>query len=159
MERQVTEHDEHRVGAILPVLGSARPVCSAERLQSSNESSPVRDEAVERPIEVHVEKEIVRILFARQVWANHRCRITQHVLEAVEKERVHVREVAGVFVSRPPARSRSALQDSVRDFTDERHHYVRRTAQRVNDGDNAVQWLRTRGCDGLTPQLSCKGNI
>ena len=139
MERQVTEHDEHRVGAILAVLGCARPVCIAECLQSSNESSPVVDEAVERLIEIHVQKEIIGILFARQVWANHRRRITQHLLEPVEKKRVHVREVAGVLVSGPPTRSRSALEDRVRDFTDERHHEVGCTAQRVNDGDGAVQ--------------------
>jgi hypothetical protein len=61
------------------------------------------------------------------------------VLEPVEKERMHVSEVAGVFVSGPPARSRSALEDSLRDFADERHHDVRCTAERVKDGDNAVQ--------------------
>ena len=61
------------------------------------------------------------------------------MLEPVEKESVHVREVAGVFVSGPPARSRSALEGSPGDFTNERHHNVRCTAQRVDYGDSAVQ--------------------
>jgi anthraniloyl-CoA monooxygenase len=51
MERQMTEHDEHRIGPILRVLGGAGPISEVQCFQASDEPLAIRDELLDRGIE------------------------------------------------------------------------------------------------------------
>jgi hypothetical protein len=79
-------------------------------------------------------------LITRQVRLNHRRRFREHVLEPIEEQRVHVREVARVFVRRPSARRGAALQNTRRHFPYQWHHDLWRSTQRINNGRDAVHY-------------------
>src|SRR6185369_15610521 len=82
--------------------------------------------------------EIVWVLLAGEVRTNDGPRVTQHVVEPIEEHRVHMREVTGMFVRRPPTRSRPAFQNWRRHFLHQRNHDVGGSAQGVDYCGNAI---------------------
>src|SRR5688572_11952391 len=146
MERQVTEHDEHRISPILLVLGGADPAGGVECLQAGNEPTAICDKLRERCIEIHAKQQVIGILIAWHVWANYWCGVPQHELEPVEEEGVHMREMARMLMRGPATWSWAPLQDVRRDFLHERQDDLRCSAQGINDGGNTVHALVTRVC-------------
>ena len=118
-----------------------RPFRRAEGLQPSNQTLAVADETIEARVEIQLQEQIIGVLITGEVRLNHRRGIRQHVLEPVEKEAMHVREMTGVFVSRPAARRRPPFQDAWRNLPHEWHYDVGRSTQRVNDGTDSIHRL------------------
>ena len=119
---------------------------SADRLHSIGVSVSSRatnrarsaNEVLEARGEIHVQEELVGILIARPIGLNHGCRVRQHLLEPIEEEAVHVREMTRVFVGGPAPRRRSSLENRWRHLAHERQHDVRRAPQRIDDRPGSI---------------------
>ncbi len=98
MKREMAKHDENGVMAVFPVLGRPRPVLWGESAQSADQIAPVGDIALQRVRQVQFQQEIVWIRVARVVGRDDRGRRLQHLVEPFEKDVMHVRKVARVFV-------------------------------------------------------------
>lgn len=96
---EMTEHDEHRIRSILAVLGRSLPLFIGEFLETFNEPLAIGDELRECLTEIHLHQQIVGILFAGQVWANHRRWFTEHLIEPLKEQRMYIREMTRVLVS------------------------------------------------------------
>ena len=70
----MAEHDEDRIVAVLTVLGRATPLFSRESSKSSDEPMAVLDVFPKGFIEVHPEKEIIRVILARIIRRDYRRR-------------------------------------------------------------------------------------
>lgn len=133
VQRQVAKHDEHRVRAVLAVLGSARPVPGRELLQPRDETRAIRNVAVQCLREVHAQQQIVGVLFTGQIWPDDRSGLPQHVLETIDKHAMYMREMARVLVGRPSPRRRPPLENRRWHFPHERYHDIRCPVKGIDD--------------------------
>ena len=103
VQRQVPEHDEDRIGSVLSVCSGSRPRRSIECLEAAHQDRSIRHVPIEARIQIHAQQQVIWVLIARRVWLNYRFRLAEHVVEPIEEQRVNMREVARVFVRRPPS--------------------------------------------------------
>ena len=103
VQRQVPEHDEDRIGSVLSVCSGSRPRRAIECLEASHQDGSIRHVPIEARMQIHAQQKIIRVLIARRVWLNDRFRLAEHVVEPIKEQRVNMREVARVFVRRPPS--------------------------------------------------------
>ena len=97
----MAKHDQHRVVAVLGVLGHPIPIGGRELTKPLHEPGSVIDVPAQRVVEVHGQQEVVRVALSRIVRRDDGLRRGQELLEPIEEESMNDCQMAGVFVSRP----------------------------------------------------------
>lgn len=113
---------------------AARPLDGTELLQTFDKVTSVTPVTVEAALEIHTQEEIVRILVTGEIGLDYWGWVSQHHVEPLEEERMHMREVTCVLVSRPSFRRRAAPEDRRWYFANERLDDVGSARERVDYG-------------------------
>ena len=98
VQRQVPEHDEHGVATVFSVLRAAFPFLRRQSAEPLNQQRTIGHELLEALIEVKTKEPVIRILSARVVRSDDRLWMREHVVEALEEQRVDYRQMTGMLM-------------------------------------------------------------
>src|SRR5262245_49419467 len=134
MQGEMSEHDENRIVGIFTVLGSPMPDLGCKFSKPPHQSRATVHILLQRALQVHTKEEVVRFNSTGIVRRNDRFGLCEYLIKSLREQPVDLGQVTGVLVNGPFRRGRPSLQQAEWNFADQRHHDVRSSLERINDG-------------------------